>query len=181
MRLDGAVAALHDAYPRRGGLDDAQQERQIPQEHRAYDRTITLNKPVQGAEHSSLDTHRDDRAVRSSPADRRGIPRLSHNDPITRVEQKLLPIHSIDRKTLLASITCIIYSLSTCDFLLRSIPRPEREVIHLLLLSICNDRHSALHGRNWRPSGLSRYARGRLVAEEEEEVVGRLKGRLTRS
>ena len=83
---------------------------------------------------------------------------------------------------MLASITCILYSLAISTS--GSIPRAdgEREV-HLLLLSIRNDRHSTLHRRNWRLSGLSRYARGQLVTEEEEveEVVGRLKGRLTRS
>lgn len=31
VRLDGAVAAVHGAYPWLGGFDDAWQEREIPQ------------------------------------------------------------------------------------------------------------------------------------------------------
>jgi len=48
VRLDGAVATVHGAYPRLAGLGDARQEREIPQEHGAYDRTVTPDKPVQG-------------------------------------------------------------------------------------------------------------------------------------
>lgn len=93
MRLDGAVAAFHGAYPWWPvGFDDAWQEREIPQkEHQAYDPTITLNnKPIQGAQHSSLGAHRDDlrsNAKRSLDHHHLSISlhdRLSHNDPITR-------------------------------------------------------------------------------------------------
>lgn len=130
-----------------------------------------------------------DRVVRSSPADQRRsfaslitIRSLAlQNDALAQSRNSYRFILSIVRH---CAREYHLYSLFTCDFHLRSIPHAdgEREV-HLLLLSIRNDRHSTLHRRNWRLSGLSRYARGQLVTEEEEveEVVGRLKGRLTRS
>lgn len=108
-----------------------------------------------------------DRAVRSSSADQRRflaslitIRSLAlQNDALARSGHPHRFIPSIGWKTLYHPLVFFIHS---------QLPQEA----HLLHLSICNDRHFALRGRNCRPtvsSGLFRYTRGRLVAEEEEK------------
>lgn len=169
VRLDGAVAAAHGAYPRFVGRPrDARQEREVPQEHRAYDdtTTITPDEPVQGTERSRLGAHLatiPDRIrpyrIRSSPIDRH-----SHNDHsrcITATRPRAADTRAIiDRPIDRADPSRKRTSLTNTSFLRRSILRSARANEGAFPpLSIFNDRHFAARKTGVETDGLANLAR----------------------